>query len=63
MIKCPNCGSTAQVKLIKKEPRHDDWEWGEKYKCGCGCTIETRVQIKEKITRYQGTLINYEHHH
>jgi hypothetical protein len=63
MIKCPNCGSTAQVKLIKKEFRHDDWEWDEEYECGCGCTIATRVQIREKITRYQGTLINYEHHH
>lgn len=63
MIKCPNCDSTAQVELIKKEIRHDDWEWDEKYKCGCGCTIETRVQIREKITRYKGTLIDYEHHH
>ena len=25
MIKCPNCGSTAQVKLISTEMRHDDW--------------------------------------
>ena len=63
MIKCPNCGSTAQVTLIKKEVRHDDWEWDEEYKCGCGCTIETRVQVREKITRYKGTLIDYEHHH
>lgn len=35
MIKCPNCGSTAQVKHIGQV-------WGEdtairKFQCGCGC--------------------------
>lgn len=64
MIKCPNCGSTAQVKLISTEMRHDDWEWLETYKCGCGCTIERRVQVREEIVRSaSGTMIHYEHHH
>lgn len=64
MIKCPNCGSTAQVKLIKiEQSRKGDFEWYEEYKCGCGGTIEQRVQVREKITRYGGTLINYEYHH
>ena len=35
MIKCPSCGSTAQVK-------HIGAEWGSetairKFACGCGC--------------------------
>ena len=63
MIKCPNCGSTAQVKLISTEMRHDDWEWLETYKCGCGCTIERRVQVREQITTDKGKIIKYEHHH
>ena len=63
MIKCPNCGSTAQVKLTSTEKRHDDWEWLETYKCGCGCTIERRVQVREQITTDKGKIIKYEHHH
>ena len=35
MVKCPNCGSTAQVKHIGQV-------WGDdtairKFSCGCGC--------------------------
>ena len=41
MIKCPNCGSTAQVKVIeelnrvgnRKRPEYYDTT----YKCECGC--------------------------
>ena len=65
MIKCPNCGSTAQIKLDNIQPsRKGDWEWNETYKCGCGCTIERRVQVREEIVRSaSGTMIHYEHHH
>ena len=40
MIKCPNCGSTAQVKQ----------ESGNTYSCGCGCwftVIQKENQEKE----------------
>ena len=63
MIKCPNCGSTAQVKLLKVEKLKGDYEWLEIYGCGCGCTIERRVQVREKIAYFKGTRIHYEHHH
>ena len=42
-IKCPNCGSTAQVKHLKSKFEED----GEqicairKYHCGCGTTFHT----------------------
>lgn len=43
MIKCPNCGSTAQVKYLKGKFEED----GEqicairKYRCGCGEIFHT----------------------
>ena len=39
MIKCPNCGSTAQVKLQKIEDKEMNCYTTEvirTYKCGCG---------------------------
>lgn len=35
MIKCPNCGSTAQVKEIGCYD--DNKKFVEKFLCGCGC--------------------------
>lgn len=45
MIKCPNCGSTAQVKLIN----HETYIWQKEiavyldYKCGCGQRFVTSI--------------------
>ena len=39
MIKCPNCGSTAQVKLQKIEDNETNCysiEVNRTYQCGCG---------------------------
>jgi hypothetical protein len=38
MIKCPNCGSTAQVEPFEVQYHEDGWKiiverW---YRCGCG---------------------------
>lgn len=45
MIKCPNCGSTAQPHKV------DQRECGltrlEKYKCGCGCEFTAHYELKE----------------
>ena len=40
MIKCPICGSTAQIKLVNtSEYKNTIFKT---YECGCGCrTIET----------------------
>ena len=40
MAKCPNCGSTAQPKLLTTEYNEDGWsiEVVRTYICGCGCT-------------------------
>ena len=48
MIKCPKCGSTAQVKLVygddlAKEIFYSDLHWiFQDYECGCGCKFEVR---------------------
>ena len=59
MIKCPNCGSTAQVKVIKKYWSHMCDSEFIHCSCGCGCvfTIEKmsngiingRWQVNAKI--------------
>ena len=45
MIKCPNCGSTAQVELMW----HDNYSQTDyheyEYECGCGCTFEVRFEV------------------
>lgn len=40
MVKCPNCGSTAQTKLLFTEYNEDKLgiELVRTYICGCGCT-------------------------
>jgi hypothetical protein len=44
MIKCPNCGSTAQVRLILVKYDRDE------YKCGCGCRF-FRKAFTEKVIK------------
>lgn len=38
MVRCPNCGSTAQVKVVNTEYNEDGWdlEVVRVYKCRCG---------------------------
>ena len=49
MIKCPNCGSTAQVKVIDVE--FEDDPCGairyKTYKCGCGRIFTTCTYYEE----------------
>lgn len=45
MIKCPNCGSAVQVKVIGQV-------WKEKiairkYQCGCGCEFLCYYELNE----------------
>jgi hypothetical protein len=43
MMKCPNCGSTAQIKLL------DTIEAGnrivEQYSCGCGASTTRHLEL------------------
>lgn len=53
MIKCPDCGSTAQPKLIDVNFEGDDREANcyRTYICGCGCkfiTVQTYKSLNEE---------------
>lgn len=43
MIKCPNCGSTAQIEILKTEYKEDGAiiEVIRYYRCGCGREFTT----------------------
>ena len=47
IIKCPNCGSFAQVQLMWEDRvKYADTKT-KKYKCGCGCIFEVIFKIAE----------------
>lgn len=58
MIKCPNCGSSAQVKETFSNFSSILQATCKSYRCGCGCYIQTQTyhdgktigkwQVKEK---------------
>lgn len=55
-MRCPNCGSSAQVKSY--------WESGNgtrlnaEYICGCGCHWVDRYDFAYRDVIYQGTTTN-----
>lgn len=48
MIKCPNCGSTAQPEVIATDYIEDGWTINRitTYQCGCGCQFEASAIFK-----------------
>lgn len=53
MIRCPNCGSSAQIELVWVDSDMDTSAHYKQYTCGCGCdfvvTFEaTKFQIIPK---------------
>lgn len=55
MNKCPNCGSTAQVKSM--------WHYGitmsnHEYICGCGCHWVDRYEFFRRDVIHQGATTN-----
>ena len=54
MIKCPNCGSTAQVKVLCGDNLKYIWVGSsnvvyQRLYCGCGCEFVRVFEFKEKI--------------
>ena len=53
-MKCPNCGSTAQVRLDD----HETYVWKDivavylNYKCGCGCRFTTRLEANRSEEKF-----------
>lgn len=46
-IKCPNCGSTAQPKLVREDHDNYSTEKVKEYICGCGCKFEATFELKK----------------
>ena len=59
MIKCPNCGSTAQMK-VERIPNPPRTAIIERIICGCGCvTTATYKLAKEETRTADGTQIGH----
>lgn len=52
MIKCPNCGSTAQVKSMWSN--NSNTMSNHEYICGCGCHWVDRYEFMRRDVIYQG---------
>jgi C4-type Zn-finger protein len=44
-IKCPNCGSTAQVELVWEDYDSYSTKKIKEYNCGCGCSFEAIFEL------------------
>ena len=63
MIKCPNCGSTAQVRIIEQETfilheRHIDTV----NKCQCGCGKQFAFHEETRIGLFRNDWAGYENY-
>ena len=59
MVKCANCGSTAQVKQIGRD--ETALEVIETFKCGCGCVITQKLKKVSIVHRHPfGTILKTE---
>lgn len=50
MIKCPNCGSTAQLELVYLDSTGNREAKADDYICGCGCRFTAHfILVKTEI--------------
>ena len=47
IIKCPNCGSTAQIELVWEDRDSYEIKKVKEYECGCGCHFEVIFRATE----------------
>ena len=47
MIRCPNCGSTAQIRLKWADGEMQTNEIYKEYECGCGCAFIVTYKITD----------------
>ena len=53
MIKCPHCGSTAQVKTEPSARVSDDKKWLVlACECGCGCKFNASYSTARSIVKW-----------
>lgn len=44
-VKCPNCGSSAQIEMVWKDNANYNTEEKKEYVCGCGCHFEATFTL------------------
>ena len=60
MVKCPNCGSTAQMKLLWTD-YHTFSHAIEVWECrGCGCRVERIMKEQNRIITFPNGGVKYE---
>lgn len=45
MIKCPKCGSTAQIEMVWQDTEVYTTEFFREFECGCGCVFEVTYTV------------------
>ena len=48
MIKCPNCGSAAQIRLVDSY-HYNQKNIAEEYECGCGAKLILHYKLQVGI--------------
>lgn len=53
MVKCPNCGSSAQIKVLVGDNLNNIWVGSmgfvtQHFICGCGCEFIRRYSLTEE---------------
>lgn len=51
MVKCPNCGSTAQMKLVGTD--YPTFSHAiEVWRCGCDCVVRRTLKVTNQMVEY-----------
>ena len=58
MVMCPNCGSTAQMKLEKSD--YYAKYLIEKWVCSCGCIVERKLKEEDHIITFPNGGVKFE---
>ena len=48
---CPNCGSSAQIRIVWRDDEEYTNTLYREYVCGCGCHFTAVFECKEKIIK------------
>ena len=63
MVKCPNCGSTAQVRLVKITTGvcFNKTTQNNFYRCGCGCAFRHSIEFQGNSWSETTTILKSNH--
>ena len=51
MVKCPNCGSTAQISLVGTDYVTYS-HLIEVWRCSCGCVVRRTMKVTNQLIEY-----------